>query len=97
MAGYQVKHEVELGDCTWMGRAVCVGVDPDVMFPTTRGRAYDRQPMILRAKKVCAPCPVKAECLEYALAFPPTNDQHGIFGGLTPAERRRVRAQRARR
>lgn len=40
------------------------------------------------AKQVCETCPVIAECLESALA----NDEPiGVFGGLTPAERKSVR------
>lgn len=38
------------------------------------------------AKAVCATCPVQAECLAAA-----TDDDHGIWGGLTVAERAAVR------
>jgi hypothetical protein len=38
---------------------------------------------------VCAVCPVRAECLEFALRALP----YGIAGGLTPAERRGLRGQ----
>ena len=40
------------------------------------------------AKSVCAACSVREECLEYALD---TNQQWGIWGGLLPRERRRIR------
>lgn len=40
------------------------------------------------AKNLCEECPVKFECLQYALE---SNEQEGIWGGLTPAERRRLR------
>ena len=45
------------------------------------------------AKAVCAGCPVRAECLDEALARIPD----GIAGGLTPAERRRLVRGRAAR
>jgi hypothetical protein len=37
-----------------------------------------------RAKDVCAPCPVRRECLDYALTCGCT----GIYGGTTEAERK---------
>ena len=43
------------------------------------------------AKKICAGCPVKQECLEYALA---NREQYGVWGGMTFAERRREFAER---
>lgn len=40
------------------------------------------------AKKVCAGCPVVDECLAYALD---TNQTEGVWGGLLPGERNRLR------
>ncbi len=40
---------------------------------------------IKTAKKICYDCPVKFLCLEYALE---SNEQEGIWGGLTSNERR---------
>lgn len=42
-----------------------------------------------RAKKICAGCPVLDVCREHGL-----HERHGIWGGLSERERRRVRAQR---
>lgn len=42
-----------------------------------------------RAKALCARCPFRSECLASELARP-EEDQHGIRGGLTAAERRRL-------
>ena len=42
-----------------------------------------------RARKVCAECPVKQQCLDYAI----TNlIKHGMWGGTTENERRKIRA-----
>ena len=41
-----------------------------------------------KAKAICGACAVRAECLEYALK---TDQEHGIWGGLTEAERRTLR------
>jgi WhiB family redox-sensing transcriptional regulator len=42
------------------------------------------------AKKVCRACPVRGECLAYAMDAP---IDHGIWGGMTERERRRYRRQ----
>ena len=43
---------------------------------------------------MCGECEVRAECLEFALD---TNQDSGIWGGLSEEERRVIRRQRARR
>lgn len=65
----------------WIRHAACRGVDPDLFFPTRGGD-------VRAAKKVCAGCEVRAECLDYALTEHLT---HGIFGGTSERERRRLR------
>jgi WhiB family redox-sensing transcriptional regulator len=54
-------------------------------------RPSARQARERKAKAVCARCPLRAECLEYALRHPA---RYGIWGGLSPeelaAERRRL-------
>ncbi|WP_141566318.1 WhiB family transcriptional regulator, partial [Pseudonocardia sp. N23] len=78
-------HEVR----NWHADALCVQVDPDLFFPETdRGTAFDRQ--VTAAKRVCAGCPVLAQCLDYALRALPD----GIAGGTTPAERSSLRRRR---
>jgi len=42
----------------------------------------------LRAKAVCAQCPVRSECLEWALE---TAQPHGVWGGLDEQEREHLR------
>jgi WhiB family transcriptional regulator, redox-sensing transcriptional regulator len=39
------------------------------------------------AKAACKVCPVREECLEYALKW----EQYGLWGGLTPGQRRKIR------
>jgi WhiB family transcriptional regulator, redox-sensing transcriptional regulator len=70
----------------WRLRAACRDTSPELFFPIgTTGVALDQ---IEAAKRVCGQCPVTAECLEFALA---TNQEAGVWGGLTEEERRRVR------
>lgn len=63
----------------WRARAACARLDPGLFFPDG-AEAETRQ-----AKRVCAACPVRAECLRFALTSP---EQYGIWGGLTEGERR---------
>lgn len=77
----------------WLAQAFCSGspTPPDTWYPehrTTLGpstRADAEQAAI----EICAVCPVATECLLYALAH---QEPHGIWGGLTPRQRRAVAA-----
>ena len=62
----------------WRQQAGCRGTDLDMFFPE-RGASADP------ARQVCASCPVRQPCLEYALSNRITS---GIWGGLTERERR---------
>lgn len=68
-------------DEAWKKRAACLGSGvsffPD---PAETSEMY-------RAKKICRACPVRSQCLDYALSLP---DQIGIWGGLSARERRRL-------
>jgi WhiB family redox-sensing transcriptional regulator len=59
-------------------------VDPDVFYPVSDEEAE-------AAKAVCAVCPVRQPCLEYALA---NRERDGVWGGATERERRRMIRQR---
>ena len=74
----------------WRDRAACVApaIDPELFFP-------DKGGSVKPAKRVCARCPVRVECLDDALACMPTHDD-GIRGGLTLTERRALRRERVR-
>ena len=73
---------------TWRAKAACQGLNPDIFYPATEDDA-DAEP----AKVVCDVCPVREACLEHALAV---REKHGVWGGLTERERRRVIRQRRR-
>ena len=49
---------------------------------------------IERAKQVCGECTVRVDCLDFALT---TNQDSGVWGGLSEEERRVIRRQRAAR
>jgi WhiB family redox-sensing transcriptional regulator len=73
----------------WFDDAACRGVDTDVFFPVSDAHADE-------AKAICATCPVREQCLEFALE---TRPAEGVWGGLTPIERHRLirRRQKAAR
>ncbi len=74
-------------DRDWRHRAACRSVDPERFFPSAdSGPLAEQQESA--AKRICAPCPVRDACLDFALRALP----HGIAGGLTADERRALRA-----
>ncbi len=76
----------------WRNQAACRTEDPDLFFPIgSTGPAVEQAD---EAKQVCMTCSVREECLEYALA---SNQDAGIWGGLTEDERRTLRRARQRR
>ena len=72
-------------DTTWMARGNCADKSPSMFFPSD-GVGVEV------ARRVCADCPVKERCLEYALA---NRIDHGVWGGCSERQRRRI--QRSRR
>jgi WhiB family redox-sensing transcriptional regulator len=75
---------------TWRDVALCRDTDPDLFFPVgTTGQALVS---IDHAKRVCAECTVTQACLDFALE---TNQDSGIWGGLSEEERRAIRRRRA--
>jgi WhiB family redox-sensing transcriptional regulator len=67
----------------WMDSALCAQIGADGFFPG-RGEGYTA------ARRICAACPVRAECGDYAeageggLSHP---YRHGYWGGKTPRGR----------
>ena len=77
----------------WQHRAACKGPQAAVFFPPSRSeRKEDREAREVRAKAICARCPVRSACLDYAVRI---REPHGIWGGLNEAERKQLLATRA--
>lgn len=79
----------------WRHRARCKDADPDLFFaPDRRG-----EPAPVKAFRegqalaLCALCPVRAQCLDWALD---TGQGYGIWGGLGEEQLRLLRRERAR-
>jgi len=77
------------GRADWRKAGACARADPDLFFPiSSTGRALGQ---IAKAKAICAACPVRQPCLDFALEH---DLAHGIWGGTTPAERQEQRRER---
>lgn len=72
-------------DLSWHAEALCAQTDANLWFNEL---GENTAPL---AKAICAQCPVRIQCLNYALD---NNEKHGIFGGTDPRERRAMRRKR---
>jgi WhiB family redox-sensing transcriptional regulator len=80
-------------DEAWPRRAACRGRDAASFYPPAASETRtERDARELRAKTICAGCPVQVPCLEFALD---SREPHGIWGGLTEAERQALLERRA--
>jgi WhiB family redox-sensing transcriptional regulator len=71
-------------DTNWMARGTCRYEPPATFFPSDGvGVEY--------AKRICATCPVREQCLEYALD---NRIDHGVWGGTSERQRRRLLKKR---
>ncbi|MGC1418577.1 MAG: WhiB family transcriptional regulator [Acidimicrobiales bacterium] len=70
----------------WMNQAKCRDYPAEVFFPRDGVG-------VLITQKICDECPVEKECLEYAID---NHVDHGIWGGKSERERRRLRSSRRR-
>ncbi len=75
--------DITQGD--WRSAGACATADPDLFFPISTYAAGVREAE--RALRVCAGCPVRRQCLEFAMR---TGEREGIWGGTTPEERIRI-------
>jgi WhiB family redox-sensing transcriptional regulator len=66
----------------WRSLAACQSADPDLFFPISPSGPSGAQ--VAQAKAICAGCPVRQECLAFALR---TQQVYGVWGGLTEQER----------
>jgi WhiB family transcriptional regulator, redox-sensing transcriptional regulator len=76
----------------WWDEAACRGQDASFFFAPSyfekRGEKLAREAV---AKSFCTRCPVRDECLEFALE---SRDPHGVWGGMNEMERRALLRRR---
>jgi WhiB family transcriptional regulator, redox-sensing transcriptional regulator len=78
----------------WQDAAACRGKDIVLFFGPDGERQPEREIRERKAKMVCASCPVRGECLDYAVSRP---EKYGTWGGLNEEERASERRRRMRR
>ena len=80
---------------SWQFRAACRGEEAALFFaPGYFERKEEKDAREVKAKEICARCPVRADCLEYAVRI---KEPHGVWGGLNESERRALIRERERR
>jgi WhiB family transcriptional regulator, redox-sensing transcriptional regulator len=72
-----------MDDLSWRPQGACHDLDPATFFPS-------RGDSLRPAMNVCQACPVKAECLEWALH----HENFGVWGGQSERARRTMRRKR---
>ena len=65
----------------WRLEAKCRGVNPGVFYP-------GRGEVLVDALAICGACPVRQECMEFAVV---ESEETGVWGGLSMRQIRRVR------
>ncbi len=68
----------------WQVRAACRGMDAATFFHPENERGRSRRRREEQAKRICSDCPVRRECLGWALSV---GEPYGVWGGLSPTER----------
>jgi hypothetical protein len=91
----------------WLKDALCRGTDTRLFFAETGDIHTQRQAVtfcngtlteIVDAKTGLSAttgqpgCPVRLQCLDYALSFPQDQDNHGVYGGTLPSQRVTIRS-----
>lgn len=81
-------------DWNWQRAAACRGEDLVLFFGPDGERPPQKDVRERKAKAICAQCPARTACLEYALSRP---EKYGLYGGLTEDERASERRRQMRR
>jgi WhiB family redox-sensing transcriptional regulator len=74
----------------WQEEAACGGMDSSIFFHPQNERGSARSKRDRMAKLVCARCPVRLECADYAIR---AREPYGVWGGLTEEDRERIYAR----
>jgi WhiB family redox-sensing transcriptional regulator len=81
-------------DWSWQNAAACRGEDIGLFFPADGERPAEREVRERKAEQVCLGCPVRTDCLDYAISRP---EKSGTWGGLSEDERAAERTRRMRK
>ena len=73
-----------MSDLDWQLDGLCTQTDPDLFFPVNAAQQK-------AATKICAECPVRILCANFAIQ---TNQEFGVWGGLTEEDRKQLRSKK---
>lgn len=92
MTGYSyAANTTPAADNDWRHRAACRDTDPELHFPI--GNTGPALLQIEEARAVCRRCPVRTECLTWALD---SGQDSGVWGGMSEDERRALNRRQQR-
>ena len=69
------------------GREPCRSTDPEAFYPEVFSPEHDRA-----IREICEWCPMREPCADWGMR----HETHGYWGGLSPADRRKIRRKRGR-
>jgi hypothetical protein len=78
-----VRPALDPSKTPWRELALCLGHDPDLWFPQESDGGAN-------AVRICSACPVRLDCLGWAIAH---NERNGIWGGMSARKRQTMRAE----
>ena len=84
MSELSSRPPVRFHNTDWQARAACRDADTEAFFNPDYLRGRNKRAREAAAKAICAHCPVREACLEWALHL---RETHGVWGGMTPEER----------
>lgn len=64
----------------WVQEAICTTTDPEIFHPEKGNQNHE-------ARRICAQCPVRMPCLEWAML----HNERGIWGGFSERDRERLK------
>lgn len=82
-----VARATETTATPWRQFALCLNYEPDLWYSEEAGDG-------VKAVRICAACPVRSDCLGWAIAH---NETNGIWGGVSARGRGRMRADMRRK
>jgi WhiB family redox-sensing transcriptional regulator len=72
----------------WQELGLCRASDATVFFPPAHfEHKPERTAREAKAKAICARCPVRITCLDWAIT---TREPHGVWGGYSESERKQI-------
>lgn len=86
----------------WMRLALCAigGMPPEAWTERPEGKIWGATSDHRAAIRICKRCPVRVQCLEYAMAFEDNEGRSGrdnIYGAMTPNQRHQLAKQRQKK